>query len=193
MKVALPTSGLAEAEVAPKEIDREGFAILVTEHHRRLLAYSMALVRGRTAAEDLVQEAFLAAYSNLSSFDPRRDFGAWVRGILRNKFREWVRQRREMPMGDELLDALDRQHQGWDQEAPNGETLFTTLQSCLLKLSGLLRQAVECFYLKQLSGADSAKRLNIGQAVLRKRLQRARQQLGRCMRQEMEIRHGKPL
>ena len=72
-------------------MDAGGFEELVRLHHRRLLAYALALTRSPHAAEDLVQDALLIAHRDLAKFDSTRDFGAWVRGIVRMKYLEWTR------------------------------------------------------------------------------------------------------
>ena len=50
--------------------------------------YNLAcwLVRDRSAAEDLVQEAYAKALRGFSSFQPGTNFRAWIYRILRNTF-----------------------------------------------------------------------------------------------------------
>jgi len=72
-------------------LDPKGFEALVREHHRRLLAYALALTRRIDVSEDLVQDALLVTHRDLAKFDATRDFGAWARGILRMKYLEWTR------------------------------------------------------------------------------------------------------
>ncbi len=51
-------------------------------------AYNLArwLARNDHDAEDLVQEAYLKAFRNFSSFEPGTNFRAWIFRILRNTF-----------------------------------------------------------------------------------------------------------
>jgi RNA polymerase sigma-70 factor (ECF subfamily) len=44
-------------------------------------------------AEDLVQESFLAAARSLHRFEGRSSPYTWLYGILRNKFRRWLRKK----------------------------------------------------------------------------------------------------
>ncbi|HVV58163.1 MAG TPA: RNA polymerase sigma factor [Gaiellaceae bacterium] len=46
------------------------------------------------AAEDIAQEAFLAAVRNLDRFDRRRPFGPWLHRIVVNRAIDWTRARR---------------------------------------------------------------------------------------------------
>src|SRR6476660_7225845 len=61
------------------------------------------------AAEDIAQEAFLAAIRRLDTFDRRRPFGPWLHRIVVNRAIDWARARQlraEAELG-ELL-APDR-------------------------------------------------------------------------------------
>jgi RNA polymerase sigma-70 factor, ECF subfamily len=46
------------------------------------------------AAEDIAQEAFLAAIRSLDRFDRRRPFGPWLHRIVVNRAIDWTRVRR---------------------------------------------------------------------------------------------------
>jgi RNA polymerase sigma-70 factor (ECF subfamily) len=57
------------------------------------------------AAEDIAQEAFLAAVRNLDHFDRRRPFGPWLHRIVVNRAIDWTRARRlrrEVELGEYL-------------------------------------------------------------------------------------------
>ena len=111
------------------------FEILVHEHHRRLLAYALSLVRRNDLAEDLVQNALLAAYRKIARFDPTRDFGNWVRGMVRMEYLKWARKERVVPVDRHLLEALDHRHQQW-QTAVRDERRepLEALEACLQRL-----------------------------------------------------------
>ena len=51
------------------------------------------VVRDRAAAEDIAQEAFLAALRALDRFDRRRPFGPWLHRIVVNRAIDWARAR----------------------------------------------------------------------------------------------------
>lgn len=69
----------------------ELFEILVREHRLALLAFVRACVYDRGAAEDLVQETFLAAWEHLDEYDEDSPFARWLRGIARNKILAYYR------------------------------------------------------------------------------------------------------
>ena len=59
----------------------------------------------RGAAEDIAQEAFLAAVRNLDRFDRGRPFGPWLHRIVVNRAIDWTRARQlrgEAELGESL-------------------------------------------------------------------------------------------
>ncbi len=169
---------------------RYAFEILVREHHRRLLAYARALVDDGALAEDLVQDAFVSAYRNLDRFDQSRDFGAWMRGILRKKFLHHLERRKEQPLSPAALAALEQVHSDWDVSERNGQgDALTALQHCLGELGDLLRRCVDAFYREGRTVADIARDVGSSEEVVRKRLQRGREALAECVRLRL-VAHG---
>ena len=62
------------------------------------------VVHDAAAAEDIAQEAFLAAIRNLERFDRRRPFGPWLHRIVVNRAIDWARAR-TLRAELELVDA----------------------------------------------------------------------------------------
>src|SRR5581483_3780829 len=65
------------------------------------------VVHDAAAAEDIAQEAFLAAVRALDRFDRRRPFGPWLHRIVVNRAIDWTRARalRREVGGDAVLEA----------------------------------------------------------------------------------------
>lgn len=161
----------------------KAFEVLVKLHHKRLLAYAAALSRRADVAEDLVQEAFITAWRRLGEFDTSKDFGAWLRGIVRLKYQAWGRSKREEPLDDSILETLERVHGRWERAAQHGKAdAFAALRDCLERLAVASRETVSLFYMDKLPCAAVAERTGTTENTVRKRLQRAREDLARCIR-----------
>lgn len=159
-------------------MDRVRFAELIREHHRGLVAYATALVKSEAAARDLVQDASVAAWQSLAKFDVTRDFGTWMRGIVRNKWREYCRRRsREIPLDEETLSRLEQPF----ERSPEDSALFARLAECRGKLPAPMAEAVRLTYDEGRTSDDAADVLSTTAAALRKRLERAREALRLCM------------
>lgn len=158
------------------------FGELVRLHHRDLLVYAVALTRDPATARDIVQEAFIVAYEKREVFDVTRDFATWMRGIVRNKWREWLRKNRRYDLGDHELARMDADIAAWQSSrAKEGHTLFDALEQCLARLPETLRHTIEAYYYEGRSGDEVAARLHVAPAAVRKRLQRARVLLKQCL------------
>lgn len=175
----------------PKALEPKGFEALVREHHRRLIAYGLALTRRNDAAEDLVQDALLIAHRDLAKFDATRDFGAWVRGIVRMKYLEWTRSHRTECLSETQLEELDARHREWDRAAEEGRgDALAALRLCREELGEHMAETLDLFYTGRRSCADIAARLQVSELVIRKRLQRARDVLGDCLKKRLGAIHG---
>jgi RNA polymerase sigma-70 factor (ECF subfamily) len=65
--------------------DREAFDELTRRHARRAFAIAYRILRHTQDAEDLVQDAFIAALDGIGSFDPTRPFAPWFFKIVVNR------------------------------------------------------------------------------------------------------------
>jgi len=65
--------------------DREAFDQLARQHARRAFAIAYRILRHTQDAEDLVQDAFIAALDGIASFDPSRPFAPWFFKIVVNR------------------------------------------------------------------------------------------------------------
>jgi RNA polymerase sigma-70 factor (ECF subfamily) len=65
--------------------DSEAFDQLARQHARRAFAIAYRILRHTQDAEDLVQDAFIAALDGIGSFDPSRPFAPWFFKIVVNR------------------------------------------------------------------------------------------------------------
>jgi RNA polymerase sigma-70 factor, ECF subfamily len=71
----------------------EAFAELFRRHWPRAHRAAWLVVHDATAAEDVAQEAFLAAVRSLDRFDRARPFGPWLHRIVVNRAIDYARAR----------------------------------------------------------------------------------------------------
>jgi RNA polymerase sigma-70 factor (ECF subfamily) len=78
--------------------DEAAFAGVVDEHHVTMIRIASFYVRDRAAAEDVVQETWLAVVRGIDRFDGRSSFKTWLYRILTNRAKTaGVRQGRVTP------------------------------------------------------------------------------------------------
>src|SRR5512132_421849 len=74
--------------------DLEAFAEVTRRFQHMAFGYALALIRDLQQAEDVVQEAFVAAWFGLQTLADPAAFPGWFRGIVRHQAHRVVRQKR---------------------------------------------------------------------------------------------------
>jgi len=88
---------------------------LFREHWPRAYRAARLVTGDAAAAEDIAQEAFLAAVRNLDRFDRRRPFAPWLHRIVVNRAIDWTRARKlraEVELGEHLPAAAEPELDG---------------------------------------------------------------------------------
>lgn len=75
-----------------KRVDSEAFESVALPHLNDLYRTAVHLVRDRTEAHDLVQEAYLQAWKAFHRFEPGTNCRAWLFKILINEVRHYRRR-----------------------------------------------------------------------------------------------------
>jgi RNA polymerase sigma-70 factor (ECF subfamily) len=125
--------------------DRDAFQQIVRAFGLPLRSYVAARVYHLDELDDLTQEVFIAAYRSLPTFHRGDDFGAWLRGIARNKVqlhsRSSIRRNKALErFRDEVAQAiqadLDRAASSDQSEA------IEMLLQCIGRLPERMRRVV---------------------------------------------------
>ncbi|MBT8037274.1 MAG: sigma-70 family RNA polymerase sigma factor [Verrucomicrobiae bacterium] len=161
------------------------FETLVHQCRPMLVDYLSALLGDVHRAEDLAQETLLTADRIFDRFEQGGNFGAWLRGIARNKIREHRRSiaRRPLMIDSRVLDGMEEVLSIFDTPAGVEERWggrLGVLRTCIGKLKSGLRAAIEAVYFGDHSLKEAAIELGASPAAVGKRLSRARALLKQC-------------
>lgn len=77
------------------EGDADAYALLVRHYRSRAQAYAYSLTRSMDAAEDVAQDAFIAAFRELPQLRETAAFWSWLRTIVFKHADRWRRANRE--------------------------------------------------------------------------------------------------
>ncbi len=150
--------------------DSAAFGLLVEEHTPWLLVRLTRRMGAQEAAEDVLQEAFMAAYQQLAELRSPERFGAWLCSIADNKARMW--QRRCIAQLN-LLDQLDLAAPPEQEQ----KAIRALGRKAIGRLSNPHRDVIVHHYLKGYSYQQTANLLHLQTGTVRSRLQKARKRL----------------
>ena len=174
----------------------------VEEHGDYLFKYALSRLRDTAQAEDLVQEAFLAALKGAAGFQGRSAERSWLVGILKNKIYDHFRRAsRETSFADmEFYSDEERDRfisdgpfkDGWIHEAGpqewsdpgaslDNEAFWKAYRDCSNKLPKNVRTVFHLREVDDVESKDICAMLNITDNNLWVMLHRARMALRRCL------------
>ncbi len=171
---------------AAKGGDDKAFGELVKRYDRNVFRIAQHITQNREDAEDVVQDAFLKAYTNLQQFQEQSKFYTWLVRIAVNEALMKLRRRRpeRMVSLDEDIktedDSVPREVADW---APNPEQNYNQaeLKEILSRtIQGLPPGFRTVFLLRDVEGLsteETAEALELSIPAVKSRLLRARLQL----------------
>jgi RNA polymerase sigma-70 factor (ECF subfamily) len=148
------------------------------------------LVRGSIgdgdAALDVTQEAFIAAFAALRSYDGNRPFTTWVSRIAINKCRDWARRRAvrrffSFALPIEAAAAIADDSIPADQQLADRAELVR-VREAITKLPSSIREPLILRTIEGLTQAETAEVLGISEKAVETRLYRARNKLTEALR-----------
>src|SRR5690349_14427198 len=185
-KLEEPVSDELKLVRAAKDGDVSAFEQLVKRYDRNVFRIANHITHSREDAEDVVQEAFLKAYSNLEKFQEQSKFYTWLVRIAVNEALMKLRKRRPerfVSLDEDVKtedDSLPREVADW---SPNPEQQYdqAELKDILGKtINGLPPSFRTVFVLRDVEGLsteETADALELSIPAVKSRLLRARLQL----------------
>jgi RNA polymerase sigma-70 factor, ECF subfamily len=74
--------------------DLEAFSALFRQYQQRVYSLAVAILKDETAADDVVQETFLAMFVKIDSYSGASSFETWLVSIAVNRCRDRLRRRK---------------------------------------------------------------------------------------------------
>ena len=169
----------------------------LSEHGDYLFQFAFVRLRNRAAAEDAVQETFLAGIKALERYDGKTPVRYWLRGILRHKVVDYIRRAsKEIAVDEtecnEILDRMEFKAFGIPSQHPppwkfdpkhayEQKEFWEVFYECMSKLNEKTGLAFTLRELEGFSTEEICKELNLKPNNLWVVLHRARTQLKACL------------
>lgn len=152
---------------------------LFRHHWPRAYRAAYLVVHDSAAAEDIAQEAFLAAVRALDRFDRRRPFGPWLHRIVVNRAIDWSRARTLRREAGEA--ALESAAAAPAPDNPHARTLA----AALAELSPEHRAVIVLRHLLEYTPGEIAELTGLPRGTVNSRLRRGLDHLAERLGEEL--------
>ncbi len=161
--------------------DIDDFALLVRKYQSLAYGLAFSLVGDFATAEDICQDAFIAAYRNLGRLREPERFAPWLKRIVGNRATEFLRGNKRMHsavknkgISAEAQGPLDTAEQNLEQAEFDRQ-----IRDVLMQLPQKSRTALSLRYVADFSYQAAAEFLGIKVGTFKKRLHDGRRLLQR--------------
>lgn len=190
-----PREEISDADLMQRAAhgDRDAFAAIYRRHSATVYRFARLMTGCGAAAEDIVQEAFLALMRDAARYDPRRaSLATYLYGVARYQTRRRLRRdRRFVPLAPAGADTTPDGSATVADEMERQDEI-ARLRRAILSLPSRYRETLVLCELQDLSYEETAAVMGCAIGTVRSRLHRARALLGdklqRVSRQEPAMR-----
>ena len=178
---------LSDAELVELVLagDQDAFSVLVERYKDAVQNLAYRMLSNVTEAEDVTQEVFVRAYTQLATYKPAHKFSTWLLSIASHLAIDQLRRRRflALPLEDvPFLEWITDLSAGPEQSALHGEQQ-DEIQAYLRRLPSKYRAVIILRYWYDFSYEEIASALKLTPPLVKARLHRARELLARYMKE----------
>jgi RNA polymerase sigma-70 factor (ECF subfamily) len=181
-----PDEGIVARVLAGEE---HLFEVIMRRHNQRLYRAARSILREDDEAEDVMQDAYVRAYSHLRDFHGDAAFSTWLTRIAVHEALARLRRRKRNPSLDDELGAED-DLMNTEERTPEQRTHDAELRVVLEQAVDALPPAFRVVFVmrsvEDMSTADTAATLGIPEDTVKTRLFRARALLQKSLAERLE-------
>ncbi|MBT8101170.1 MAG: sigma-70 family RNA polymerase sigma factor [Gammaproteobacteria bacterium] len=176
--------------------DTQAFRRLYDQTSPQLYAIALQMMRAESAADDVLQDAFVQVWHRASDYHAERGtVMAWLTTIVRYRAIDMLRkQRNDLSLDQDTIDAtavqLDIAAKDADSSEPGGpmESAMADedadyLAECLSRLSGAQKQSVALAFFRGMTHQELSDCLAMPLGTIKSRLRRSLMRLKNCLAQ----------
>lgn len=163
-----------QAVAAVQRGDRDAFDYLVSKYVKRVASIAWNIVRNRDDADDLAQEAFVKAFTNIGRFQPGQPFGPWIYRIVTNLALDVMKHRTKF-RHEEITDAEPAP--GTTSLRAETNEIASRIDAALESLPENQRVVARLFLVEQFDHSEIAAMMGLTEGTVRSHLSLARGKL----------------
>lgn len=174
---------LADAEIITRVLagEKRLYEQLMRRYNARLYRTAMSIVNDDAAAEELMQIAYINAYEHLAGFGNRAAFGTWLTRIMINECLHYVKKNKRFTGMEEYGNNKTPEQVHGTAHTPvqtlMNKELGKVLENALQQLPEKYRLVFMLREVEEMSIAETVETLNITEANVKVRLNRAKTML----------------
>lgn len=170
--------------------DQQAAAAIYRGYFGSVKGFVSLYVDDTVAVEEIVDDTFLAAFSDPERFEGRSSFKTWLMSIAKNKSYDWLRRAKREPAisgADDQIVLDNLVDQNWpvlDRLAT--EQVKAIVRLCLERLPIAQREVTYFVFYKEMSVEQTASQVNCPPGTVKSRLFHARLKMAECLKHRLD-------
>lgn len=179
------TSPLSDEEIVSRVRagDTALYEVLMRRYNQRLFRVARSILRDDDEAEDVMQDAYVRAYTSLHQFEGRAQFSTWLTKIAVHEASGRLKKRKRLqalpgspPQEDRSMESIKSSSPDPEQQALRQQAA-SFLEQAVDALPHSYRCVFVCREIEHMSTSETANSLDVTEETVKIRLHRARQML----------------
>lgn len=161
--------------------DHTAYRELYNRYCKAMFNTALRLVNRTADAEDILQESFIDAFAQLSSFENKATFGAWLKQIVVYKSIAFLKKQRLKFVDIEIADDVIE-----EKEMNEEEELYTVsnIRQAIKELPDGYRTVLSLYLLEGYDHEEISEILGVAKSTVRTQYIRAKQKLLQSLKNE---------
>jgi RNA polymerase sigma-70 factor (ECF subfamily) len=162
-----------------QEGKKDNLAILIDRYEEKLTRYVSRMIFDKSKVEDLTQDVFINAYTNINSFNVKQKFNPWIYRIAHNICINEIKKSSRWKILDidsdtilPFLFAKERTETNYEKDEIRKE-----MAECLEKLDTKYKEAIMLYYYEEMSYDEISDVLKIPTSTVGIRIKRAKEKI----------------
>ena len=191
---SLPALPLADGEIVRRIREGESalFEVLMRRHNQRVYRTARSVLKDEAEVEDVMQQAYINAFTHLHQFEERAQFSTWLTRIVLN---EAFARRQKLQTAGTLINHVEdpavmetmRSTQATPERQAYADELRRVLEDAVDELPENYRLVFVMRDVEGLSTGETSAGLGLGEEAVKTRLHRARAMLRRSVSSRLGI------
>ena len=158
--------------------DRKSYREVYKLYSKAMFAIALRIVRDRDVAEDILQESFINAFSNLTNFKSESTFGAWLKKIVVNTSINYIKKKKMIFLS---LDEIGINKSDEEKEEPIYNV--AKIKEAIGKLPDGFRVILTLYLFEGYDHKEIAEILEISESTSKSQYSRAKDKLKKILTQ----------